>query len=124
MARKVLLADDEEGMLALVSATLGGNEQYELLVARDGEEALRIAQAELPDLALLDISMPKRDGVEVCRHLKEDPATNRIKIVMLTALTQEADLRRAREAGADDYFTKPFSPTALLEKVDELLARG
>ena len=121
MARKVLLADDEEDILLLVSATLGGDDRYTLALARDGEEALRRAQEEKPDLVFLDVMMPKMDGFEVCRRLKSDKATAQVKVVMLTALAQELDEEKARAAGADYYFSKPFSPTALLDKVEELL---
>lgn len=121
MTKKVLLADDEEGILALVSATLGGDREYKILVARDGEEALSIARREKPALLFLDVLMPKMDGFEVCRALKRDPTTSHIKVIMLTAMTQESDKRKAVEAGADDYFTKPFNPMALLQKVDQVL---
>ena len=121
MVRKLLLADDEEDILMLVSATLGGDDRFTLILARDGEEALTRAQQEKPDLVFLDVMMPKMDGFEVCRRLKSDEATSQVKIVMLTALAQEFDKQKADDVGADFYFTKPFSPTALLEKVDELL---
>ena len=75
----------------------------------------------MPDLVLLDLMMPKMDGHAVCRALKQAPATRGIKVVMLTALAQETDRRTAMRAGADDYMTKPFSPTALLAKVEEML---
>lgn len=119
--KKVLLADDEDGVLALVSATLGNDRRYTLLTAKDGEEALSIARKEVPDLIFLDIMMPKMDGYQVCQALKHANATRHIKVVMLTAMAQDANRERARSAGADDYFTKPFSPTALLEKVSDLL---
>ena len=122
MAKKVLLADDEEDILMLVSATLGGDDRFGLILARDGEEALMRAQQEKPDLIILDIMMPKIDGFEVCRILKSDKDTAHVKVVMLTALAQEFDRQKAEEVGADFYFTKPFSPTALLVKVDELLS--
>ncbi|MEE9199657.1 MAG: response regulator [Dehalococcoidia bacterium] len=121
MAKKIMLADDEETILALVSATLSKDEQYKVLTARDGQEALDVARREKPDILFLDILMPKIDGFEVCKMLKEDPATSDITIIMLTALVQEVDRTKALEAGADDYFTKPFSPTELLMKVDEVL---
>lgn len=119
--KKVMLADDEEDVLALVTATLEGDPQYVILVARDGEEALEIARRERPDLLFLDILMPKKDGYEVCRALKASSITAGTKIVMLTALAQESDREKAIQAGADGYFTKPFSPTALLQKVEELI---
>lgn len=122
MSKTVLLADDEEDILMLVSATLGGDDRYSLVLARDGEEALNRAREESPDLIFLDVMMPKMDGFEVCRRLKSDSATSHAKIVMLTAMVQEADRQKATEVGADYYFSKPFSPTALLAKVDELLS--
>ena len=121
MAKKVLLADDEEDILMLVSATLGGDDRYDLILARDGEQALNRAREERPDLMFLDVMMPKKDGFEVCAELKADDTTSDIKIVMLTAMAQELDKEKAEAAGADFYFTKPFSPTALLDKVEELL---
>ena len=122
MPKKVLLADDEEDILMLVSATLGGDGRYNLILARDGEEALQRAQDDTPDVAFLDVMMPKMDGFEVCRRLKSDDSTSHVKVVMLTALAQQFDKSKAEEAGADFYFTKPFSPTALLLKVEELLS--
>ena len=124
MTRKVLLVDDEEGILSLVSATLGGDDRYGILLARDGEEALAIARRDKPDVILLDIMMPEMNGFEVCRQLKSDPATSSIVVVMLTAVAQDADRCRGQQVGADDYFTKPFSPTALLNKVEEVLGLG
>ena len=121
MAKKVLLADDEERILGLVKATLGVDKRYEVILASDGEEALEVCRAALPDLVFLDLLMPKMDGYAVCRELKQGEATRDIKVVMLTALAQEADRRTAMKVGADDYMTKPFSPTALLSKVEEML---
>lgn len=117
-----MLADDEEGIRALVSATLGDRTQYQVLLARDGNEALRIARWEKPDLLFLDVLLPGLDGYEVCRALKEDADTAYIKIIMLTALAQESGEGKAFAAGADGYLSKPFSPAALLERVREVLA--
>lgn len=117
---KVLIADDESGIRSLVHMTLE-SEDYEILEAADGEEALRVAREHLPALILLDVMMPKKTGFEVCRELKSDPATDAIYCVILTARSQAADEVEGRAAGADDYFTKPFSPLALLRKVDEVL---
>jgi len=118
--RTVLLADDDPGLRRLVGATLG-SEHFNLLSASDGEETLTIAREVQPALILLDINMPRKNGLEVCRLLKADPATSAIKIVMLTASGSENDRTRAFEADADDYFVKPFSPIALLDKVYALL---
>lgn len=118
--RTVLLADDDPGLRRLVGTTLG-TDDFELLQAMDGEEALRIAREQRPQLVLLDVNMPRRNGFEVCRLLKDDPRTAAIKVVMLTARGNEADRAQGREAGADDYFIKPFSPVHLLDKVYALL---
>ena len=119
--KKILLADDEEPVRALVAATIRDDARYEILEAKDGVEALAIARKEKPDLILLDIMMPRMDGFEVCRHLKSDPKTSGIAIIMLTALAQNADKERAKEVGANGYFAKPFSPTALLKKLEEVI---
>jgi DNA-binding response OmpR family regulator len=118
--RRVLLADDDPGLRRLIGTTLG-TENFDLLQAVDGEEALEIARQQHPELVLLDVNMPKLDGFEVCRHLKSAPETAGIKVVMLTARAADADRARGREAGADDYFIKPFSPIQLLNKVYALL---
>jgi DNA-binding response OmpR family regulator len=118
--RTVLLADDDPGLRRLVGATLG-SEHFNLLSASDGEETLTVARQSMPALILLDINMPRRNGLEVCQMLKADPSTSHIKIVMLTASGSDVDRTRAFEASADDYFVKPFSPIALLDKVYGLL---
>ena len=119
--RTVLLADDDPGLRRLVGATLG-TDNFTLLAADDGEQTIEIAREAHPELILLDINMPKRNGLDVCRVLKHDPDTAGIKIVMLTASGSEADRREAIEADADDYFVKPFSPIALLDRVYSLLS--
>src|SRR3989440_12618431 len=118
--RRILLADDDPGLRRLIGTTLG-TEDFDLLQAVDGGEALQIARQQHPELGLLDVNMPKLDGFEVCRHLKSEPETARIKVGMLTARSEEVDRARGREAGADEYFTKPFSPVQLLNKVYALL---
>jgi two-component system, OmpR family, phosphate regulon response regulator PhoB len=118
--RRVLLADDDPSLLRLISTTLGSDD-FDLLQAGDGQEALELARRERPDLILLDINMPRLDGFQVCQALKNDPETASIKVVMLTARGGDADRARGRECGADDYFVKPFSPIQLLNKVYSLL---
>ena len=113
------MADDESGVRSLVKMTLE-SDAYEIIEASDGEEALRLAREHRPDLMLLDVSMPGMTGFDVCRSLKEDPETEGIKVIMLTARAQQLDVEEGQKAGADDYFTKPFSPVALLRKVDEV----
>jgi two-component system phosphate regulon response regulator PhoB len=116
---KLLIADDEPAVRALVHVTLEGDE-YEILEAADGVEALEVARDEAPRLVLLDIMMPRLDGLEVCRQLKADPDTSDIVVVMLTAQAQDRDRDQGLAAGADDYFTKPFSPLALLNMVERV----
>ena len=118
--RKILLVDDDEMVRELVAATLDGGD-YALLQAADGGKGLDLAREHRPDLIFLDVNMPVMDGFAVCSALKADPTTREIAVVMLTALGQEVDKERARRAGADGYFTKPFSPLSLLRKVDEVL---
>jgi two-component system phosphate regulon response regulator PhoB len=118
---RVLLADDDPALRRLIGATLGSDD-FELLQAIDGEEALGMAQREHPALVLLDVNMPQLDGFEVCRRLKADPSTADIKVVMLTARGADVDRLQARKLGADDYFSKPFSPVQLLNRVYALLA--
>ncbi len=119
--RKLLIADDEDGIRSLVRMTLQSN-AYEILEASDGDEALMMALEHQPELVLLDASMPGLSGFEVCRALKERPSTSGITVIMLTALAQESDRAKGEAAGADDYFTKPFSPVALLRKVDQVFS--
>ncbi|MGH2706048.1 MAG: response regulator [Actinomycetota bacterium] len=125
MARtKLLIADDEEGIRSLIRMTLTAD-SYDILEASDGDEALEMAREHLPQLLFLDVRMPRRSGFEVCRILKEDTRTSSITIVMLTAQAQDSNREEGEAAGADGYFTKPFSPMALLETVDSVLsARG
>jgi DNA-binding response OmpR family regulator len=118
--RRVLLADDDPGLRRLIRATLG-TENFDLLQASDGEEALNMAREEHPELVLLDVNMPKQNGFEVCHALKDDPQTAGIKVLLLTARADEVARAKGREAGADDYFVKPFSPVQLLNKVYSLL---
>jgi CheY-like chemotaxis protein len=115
---KLLIADDEPAVRALVHVTLEGDD-YEILEAEDGVEALEKARDQSPRLVLLDIMMPRLDGLEVCRQLKADPDTSDIVVVMLTQ-AQERDRDQGLAAGADDYFTKPFSPLALLNMVERV----
>jgi two-component system, OmpR family, phosphate regulon response regulator PhoB len=117
---KVLIADDQANMRQLVRLTLETG-HFEILEAPDGDAALEVARREQPDLVFLDWTMPGLPGVEVCRALRDDPAHDRMRIVMLTARSQTEDREAAREVGADDYITKPFSPIELLEKVRDVL---
>ncbi len=118
--KKLLIVDDEDGVRALVRMTLD-NGQYEIIEASDGLEALDLAREHHPDLVLLDVMLPDLSGMDVCRKIKDDPDLSSTTVVMLTARAQTADLGDAEEAGADGYFTKPFSPIALTRKVESIL---
>ena len=120
--KKILIVDDQVEVRELVQVTLEIGD-YEILKAENGQQALEIAQAEHPDIILLDIMMPGSaiDGIEACRRLKADPRTAKITIVMLSAKGQEIDIETGKIAGADHYFTKPFSPIALIEKVEAVI---
>ncbi|MFN8454202.1 MAG: response regulator [Anaerolineae bacterium] len=120
--KKILIVDDQIEVRELVQVTLEIGD-YQILTAENGQAAVEIAQTEHPDIILMDIMMPgsEVDGLEACRRLKANPATAGITIVMLSAKGQEADLEAGRRAGADDYFIKPFSPIALIEKVEEVI---
>jgi two-component system alkaline phosphatase synthesis response regulator PhoP len=120
MPKRVLVCDDEPYILQVVGHVVR-EEGYVVFTAENGEEALRIARTELPDLMILDISMPKKDGNAVCRELKSDPATRGIHIIVLTAKGQERDMVETLECGADEYMTKPFSPRGLRKRLHELL---
>jgi two-component system, OmpR family, phosphate regulon response regulator PhoB len=116
----LLIVDDEDGVRALVRMTLNGD-SYRILEAREGQQALDLARSDQPDLILLDVMLPDMSGIDICRTLKADPATQAATIIMLTAKAQQADLGEAENAGADGYFTKPFSPIALLKQVEAVL---
>jgi DNA-binding response OmpR family regulator len=119
----VLVADDEEDIRALVAFRLK-RAGYEVITASDGEEALLLATSRLPDLAVLDMMMPKATGLEVTRSMREQATTKDIPVILLTARAQEADVARGFEAGADDYVKKPFSPQDLQTRVQALLDRS
>ena len=87
----------------------------------DGEEALRIARVDNPDIILLDIQLPRLNGYEVCKSVKSDPTMSHTKVLMLSGMAQNSDRQKAQEAGADGYIAKPFSSIELLEKVEGLL---
>ena len=118
----VLVADDDPDILELVAFRLE-RAGYDVARARDGEEALRIATESHPDLAVLDVMMPKMTGYDVTRRIREDEATSRMPVILLTARVQDADVARGFEVGADDYLKKPFSPQELRARVQAILGR-
>ncbi len=119
---KILVVDDEEDILELVGYNLTKN-GYRVTCVTTGEDALKTAMSELPDLIVLDLMLPGLDGLDVCKILKNDPNTWHIPIVMLTARGEEADIVAGLELGADDYITKPFSPRILLARLRAVLRR-
>ena len=118
MTRKILLVDDEDSVLDVIEAILSRGEASEVRRARDGDEALEIANEWKPDLVIVDVLMPTVNGYEVCLALKENPLTRDAKVVMVTGLDQEFDRDKAlNEVGADGYLSKPFTATALMSEV-------
>ncbi len=114
---KILIVDDQADIRRLVAVTLSV-ENYEILQAENAEKAIEIGKAEKPDLIIMDVMMPgKIDGLEATRILKNDPDTKDCTILMLTGMGEQADRKKGFEAGADDYFSKPFSPLDLIKKV-------
>jgi DNA-binding response OmpR family regulator len=118
----VLIADDDPDILALVSFRLE-RAGYEVVQARNGEEAVQVALARRPDLAVIDVMMPRIDGYEATRQLRQQEETSRMPIILLTARVQEEDIARGFDAGADDYVRKPFSPQELGSRVQAALGR-
>jgi two-component system chemotaxis response regulator CheY len=119
MSRAVLIVDDDPFIRKLISTTLEDVAGFDLHEAGDGEEALAVAARTSPAIVFLDIDMPRLNGIDACRALREQPQSRDARIVMLTAAGAEQE-RGAREAGANLFLTKPFSPLDLLKLVDEL----
>jgi DNA-binding response OmpR family regulator len=118
----ILIAGDDPDILALVSFRLE-RAGYEVVQARNGEEAVQVALARRPDLAVIDVMMPRTDGYEATRQLRQQEETSRMPIILLTARVQEEDIARGFDAGADDYVRKPFSPQELGSRVQAALGR-
>ena len=119
--RTILVADDESHILHVVSLKLR-NAGYRVLTARDGQEALEMAQAEKPDLLITDYHMPQLSGIELCRKLKQDPATTNIPAIMLTARGYSLEPADTEQSGILRMLSKPFSPRHLLTTVEEVLS--
>lgn len=119
---KILIADDEPDIVEIISYNLK-LEGYEIFTARDGDDALQKAKAHKPDLIILDVMMPYKNGMEVCKILRSQPQFNQTLIIFLTALSDEFSHVKGLEFGADDYLSKPVSPKVLVTKVNSLFRR-
>ena len=117
---KILIADDNEANCELLEAYLASVE-CEVQVAVDGQDALDKVAEFAPDLILLDVMMPKLSGFEVCEKLKQDPATRRIMVLMVTALNERGDIERAVQSGTDDFLSKPVNQVELIKRVENML---
>ncbi|MEO9900038.1 phosphate regulon transcriptional regulator PhoB [Nisaea sp.] len=122
MSPKILIVEDEAPIVTLLRYNLE-REGFEVLEAGDGEEAILLAMEKTPDLILLDWMLPLLSGVEVCRRLRRTPETKGVPVIMLTARGDEGDRIRGLNAGADDYITKPFSPSELIARIRAVLRR-
>jgi DNA-binding response OmpR family regulator len=120
--RRVLVVDDEPFICRSLSFVLR-KDNYEVIEARNGEEALAAIRQHRPDLVFLDVMMPKINGFEVTERVRADPDLACVRIILLTAKGQDSDRETGKRAGADDYMTKPFSPTKILERAREILGR-
>ncbi len=123
MSQRILIADDEAHIRVLMEQTLEDleDEGVELLIACNGAEALELIRSESPELAFLDVMMPKMNGFEVCEAVKQDPALRNTFVVILTAKGQEFDIQQGNAVGADLYMTKPFDPDVIYQKAVDVL---
>jgi DNA-binding response OmpR family regulator len=118
----ILVADDEEDVRELVAYRLTRS-GYEVIDAADGEEAFRLASERPPDLMVLDVMMPRLDGYELTRRVRAEESLRAVPVILLTARSQETDVGRGFDVGADDYLKKPFNPDELVARVRAVLGR-
>ena len=123
MAKSVLVVDDEPNIVLSLDYVIK-KAGYEVRVARDGEEALKAVEESAPDLILLDVMIPKRDGYDVCQTIRANPAWNDVNIIMLTARSREVEREKGLALGADAYITKPFSTRELTDRLKRVLGAG
>jgi Response regulators consisting of a CheY-like receiver domain and a winged-helix DNA-binding domain len=119
---RILIAEDEKDIRELIAFTLrfAG---FDVLLATNGVEAVEVAEAERPDLVILDVRMPRMSGYEACRRLKENPQTASLPIVFLSAKGQDSEIQQGLESGAEEYILKPFAPDELIQQVRDILNR-
>lgn len=120
--KKILIADDEPDILEIISYNLQLH-GYEVITAKDGDQAIQLANSQHPDLIILDIMMPKKNGIEVCKYLRSQEVFKETIIVFLTALNDELSHVRGLEFGADDFISKPISPKVMVSKVNSFFRR-
>ena len=123
MTKKILVADDEPNILISLEFLLK-REGYDVVIATNGAEALARVRAEKPDMAILDVMMPLRNGFEVCQDLRQDPEFKDLRIIMLTAKGRDSEVSKGLGLGADVYMTKPFSTRELIARVKTLIDRA
>jgi DNA-binding response OmpR family regulator len=123
MSRRVLIVDDEPNIVTSLEFLMRGDD-YEVRVARNGEEALQLAESFRPDIVVLDVMMPQRSGFEVCQKIRENPILGDVKIIMLTAKGRDVEKEKGLDLGANAYVTKPFSTKELMNTVRGLLPRS
>ena len=123
MAKSVLVVEDEPNIVLSLEYVIK-EAGYEVRVARDGEEALKAVEEAAPDLILLDVMIPKRDGYDVCQTIRANPAWNDVNIIMLTARGREVEREKGLALGADAYITKPFSTRELTDRLKRVLGAG
>lgn len=123
MTQRVLVVEDEPHILDSLSFLMK-QAGFDVRLARDGDAALRMVESAPPDLVLLDIMLPRRDGFDVCRTIRANPHWEDVRIIMLTAKGREPDRRKGMQLGADEYITKPFSNREIVERVHKVLDGG
>lgn len=123
MPYSVLVVEDEPHIIESLSFLMK-RAGHKVRIARDGDAAIRTMEAEKPDLVILDITLPRRDGLDVCRTIRADDRWRDVRVIMLTARGRELDRRKGLETGADDYILKPFSTSDIVQRVEVLLESG
>lgn len=120
---RILVAEDERDIRELIAFTLrfAG---FDVMLATNGAEAVELAEANPPDLVILDVRMPKMSGYEACRRLKENPRTSSVPVVFLSAKGQDSEIQQGLASGADEYILKPFAPDELIQQVRDILNRA